>query len=130
MSNLILLKAEIEVDTFRVYSTMDNKQVADSLNTVDRTRNRTSMTATEVYNAIDQTEWAGLTALSQQEIWDILHLGDLNPFGREKARFLSIFGAGDTITALNAARTEDVSRAVEINIGFVREGDVEYVRNN
>ena len=99
---------------------MTDQEVADVLNTIHpapdtRTRDRTSLSASQVYNAIDQANWAALSPAAQQEIWDILHLGNVNPFGREAARFTSIFGAGsDTITALKAARVESITRAQEL----------------
>jgi hypothetical protein len=123
-----IIKTEIDIDPLtRGYSGMSDREIADDMNTKYRERNRTSMTASEIYNQIDQTDWAALTALplQQQEIWDILHLGELNPFGREADRFNAIFGGGsDTIIALNAARKESISRATELGLSFVKEGHV------
>jgi len=83
----------------------DAATAAGELNAVNRTRNRTSMTASEVYNAVDAAEYVALDADEKQEIWDILHLGEINPFGMEATRFTALFGGGsDTITALAAAR--------------------------
>jgi len=133
VANLALLKAEISVDTFRVYSAMDNKQVADSLNTVDRTRNRTSMTGDEVFAAIEsQNVWEGLTSEQRLEFLSLCGRDILNPFGNANVNLVkSIFGSGSvTVSNLQSARLEPVSHATEINIGLVREGDVEYVRNN
>lgn len=134
MADLNILNTEVDTDPLgRNYAGMTDQQVADDLNDDTlRSRNRTAMTPTEVYQNIDQTEWAALSAGDQQEIWDILHLGDpLDPFGREASRFSTIFGGGSaTITALQAARVESVSRATELGIGFVRAGNVQYVRAN
>ena len=83
------------------------------------------MSASEVYNAVDQSEWAGLTVSQQAEIWNILHMGQVNPFGREASRFVTIFGAASvTITALKAARVESITRAVERGLGKVKVGHV------
>lgn len=114
------LRTELAGDPLgRGYSGMSDQEATDDLNSIypapdTRTRNRTSMTASEVYNAVDQGEWAGLSTSQQDEIWNILHMGEVNPFGREAARFQAIFGAGATLTALKAARIESITRAQEL----------------
>ena len=103
----------------------DDAVAADQLNVVNRTQNRVTMTASEVFNAIDTTDYAGLSPEEQQEIWNILHLGEINPFGREATYFTDIFGVQSvTITALKAARKTNVSRAAELGLGRVRAGEV------
>ena len=43
---------------------------------------------------------------------------------------MAIFGGGSaTITALQAARVESITRAQELELPFVREGHVEFARN-
>lgn len=119
------LKDEITGDPLgRSYSGMTNLDLTNSLNTLDRTQDKTSMTASEVYNQIDETEFLALTDSQRQEIWDILHLGDVNPFGLEADRFLAIFTPGATITALNAARVTSISRARELGLPFISLGDI------
>ena len=89
-----------------------DQQIADSLNAETETRNRTSMSGSEVLQAIDGTEYAALSDTDKQYVWDLLHLGTLNPFGVEKTRMQTIFGVGSvTIAALAAARLEAVSWA-------------------
>ena len=114
------LKTEITDDPLsRGYSEMTDQEIAESLNTVDRPRNRTSMTGSEVLNAIDAGEWATRTAEQKQTIWDIVHIGTVNPFGVEATLLTGAFaGAGGaTITALGLARVELISRAAEQGIG-------------
>ena len=133
MANLALLKAEIIVDTFRVYSAMSNEEVADSLNTVDRTINKTSLSGDEVFANIDsRTDWDALTDTQKTQFLAFCGRDSIDPFGSANVELVkAIFGdASATVVNLQAARLEPVSRATEINIGFVREGDVEYVRNN
>lgn len=133
MSNLVLLKAEISSDVFRVYSTMNNKEVADSLNTVDRTRNRTSMTGDEIYNNIDsRADWDALTDVQRGDFLAFCGRDTIDPFASANVETVKrIFGdVSNTVTNLSAARVEAVSRATEINIGFVTEGAVQHVRNN
>ena len=53
-------------------------------------------------------------------------MGDnLNPFGIEATIFNNVFGASNTITALQAARIEQISRATELSLGHVKVGHVE-----
>jgi hypothetical protein len=106
----------------------DDTVAAGQLNEVNRSRNKDSLTGSQVLNAIDHAEFLGKSAEQQQRIWDILHLGELNPFGREADLMTSIFGASATITALQALRVEAVSRAVEIGLGVVKVGHVQEAR--
>jgi len=126
-----ILTTEITGDPLtRGYAGMSDQAVADDLNTVYRSQNRTSMTASEVYNAVNAGEWAALSAADKEEVWNVVHLGTINPFGREATVFTSIFGGGSTtIGALAAARVESVSRGTELGVGVVGEGDIWDVRN-
>ena len=98
---------------------MTDQELVDSLNAVNRSRDRTSMTASEVLNAVDKTEWVALIDAERQQIWDILHMGEVNPFGIEADLFQDIFGGSTTITALQAIRVEAISRAQELGVGVV-----------
>jgi hypothetical protein len=124
------LRIEITTDPLaRGYSGMTNLQVADNMNVVDRTTNKTTMTGTEVMNAINKTEFNALTAANRQMVWNIIHMGNINPYGIEADLFIDMFGGGSTtITTLAALRKNDVSRGQELGIGNVREGDVEGAR--
>ena len=117
--DLDALKAELTNDPLvRGYSGMSDQAAADDLNGVYRTRNRSSMTASEVLNAVDAGEYTVLTAGNKDRLWQLLAIGELNPFGVEATLMIGIFGAGSvTITALQAARQEAVSRAVELELG-------------
>lgn len=128
--NIDILKTEITTDPLtRGYSGMSDLATALDLNTVYRTTDKTSMTGTEVFNAIDKAEFNALTATNKKLIWDIIHLGEINPFGLESDLFVDIFGGGSTtITDLQALRKNNVSRGVELGIGNVREGNVQEAR--
>lgn len=114
----------------RGYSGMTDAQATDSLNdTLDRERNRTSMTGSEVLNAVNNTEYLALSASDKDRVWQLLHLGTLNPFGVEADLLLDIFGGGSTtITALVVARKEIISRGAELGLGVVKEGQVQRAR--
>lgn len=127
MANLALLKAEIALDPLgRGYSGMSDLQIAESLmDVIDQTRDKVSMSASEVFNAIDKAQWDGLTDAQRLKIMDILHMGTVNPFGLEQSIFVGVFGGGSaTILALAVARVENVSQAVKLGLGNVREGSV------
>jgi len=77
------------------------------------------MTASQVANQIDVVELNALTADQQVRVWNVLHLGEINPFGVEVTLLEDIFGPSTTITNLKTARIERISRAQEIRIGKV-----------
>ncbi|HUT92498.1 MAG TPA: hypothetical protein VMY37_23595 [Thermoguttaceae bacterium] len=128
--NIAALKAELLAGHPGTGAYDDDAAVAaGQLNAVNRTRNRASMTGSEIINAVVPSEWNALTDAERQTVWNILHLGDVNPFGVEATLLTSTFGAGSaTITALAAARKDDVSRADELGLGTVYPGHVENAR--
>ena len=130
MANIALLKAELAAghpDTGDYDA--DSVAAAAQGNLVNRTQNRATMTASEVYNEIVPAEYTPLSVEDKAEVWNIIHLGTLNPFGLEATRLTDIFGAGSaTIAALKAARKTDVSRFVEIGVGSVWPGEVTQAR--
>lgn len=123
------LTAELSGDPLgRGYSGMSDAEVMTDINTANRSVNRASMTPSEVLNAIDIAEWDALTGDQQRQIWDVLHIGDINPFGVEATIFTSVFGVSATTTALQAARTETVSRAAELGLGLIYPGHIQTAR--
>lgn len=124
-----ILKAELTVDPLaRGYSGMSDRAATDDLNTIYRTTNKAMMTGTEVFNAIDKAEFNALSATNKRMVWDILHLGELNPFGLEADLFQDIFGVSTTIISLQALRVNNVGRGVELGIGIVKLGHVQMAR--
>jgi len=130
--NIAILESELLTDPLGVgYAGLDDAAAAAALNALTRQRDVTSLAHTIVYNAIDQSDWSGLTNAGRQEVWDILHLGGdgLNPWGREADRFIALFGGGSaTITTLAALRVESISRGDELGIGRVKPGHVAEAR--
>lgn len=124
------LKAELTDDPLtRGYSGMTDAEAATSLNAVNREKNKASMTGSEIINALDKTEYLALSDADKDKVWQICHLGTVNPFGVEAEIFIDIFNVPSaSITALQAARKDDVSRAVEKDLGFVRVGHVQQAR--
>jgi len=109
----------------RVYSAMTDEEAAADLNTVYRTRNRTSMSGDELFQQTNATEWAGLTEVKQNQWLAFCGRDSIDPFAAANVQFVqNIFGAGATVSALLAARLEDVSRATELGLSRVREGTI------
>lgn len=125
-----VLKDELTVDPLgRNYGAMSDEEAADSLNAKNRTRNRAVMSASEVLNAVDQTEYAALTAEKKAALWGLLGIGQLNPFGVEAQIMLQLFGpTSQTISALQELRSENISRGVELGLGHIKVGHVQEAR--
>lgn len=132
-SELTILSSELINDPLaRGYASMTNAEVVTSLRDVyDRSRIRNWMESSEVFQAINLTEFNALTDLRQRNVMSVLSFGRLNPQGREADMFVNYFGAGSaTITALQAARLQNINRATEIGIPNVYEPDVATVRGS
>lgn len=108
----------------------DDAVAAGQLHAVNCERDRTSMTGSEVLNAVDDDEWMALSDADKRTVWDIVHLAMVNPHGVEARLMLSVFDAAEspTIAALLVARKESVSRATEIGLGHVGVGNVAEAR--
>jgi len=104
----------------------DAATAATEINAVNRSRNKTLMTGSEILNNVDASEWGTRSADQKQVVWDVVHLGDINPFGVEATLITAAFdGAGGvTLAALGAARVESISRATELGLGRVVVGNV------
>jgi hypothetical protein len=134
MANINLLNTEVDTDPLgRGYAGMTDQQLADSLNAADRSRNRVSMSGDEVFQSLDsQATWDALTDAARSNFLSFCARDNIDPFGAANVALVtSIFGTPSaTLTNLNNARTELVSRATELGIGSVTVGDVQYVRAN
>ena len=124
------LRAHIDADPdVRGYAGMDDGEVAVSLNTETKIRNKTSMSGSEVLQSVDTTEFLALTDAEENRLWGLLGMSSLDPFGQEAQAMIKIFGAGsDTITNLQAERVETVTDGVFYNFGYVLEGHVTKAR--
>lgn len=138
MADIQALKTEVTTDPLaRGYAGMTEQQVADSLNTVNRTRIKASLTGDEVFNAADPAELAalakGLPDAREQFLMflTICARESVNPAGNATTRLIrEIFGAGSTtLSNLGTLRNEAVSRGVEIGFGTVGGGDVTEARS-
>lgn len=132
MANVDILKIELDTDPLgRGYAAMSYDDIIGSLRLKNRIINiEGTLPATVVANVIDPAEFNTLTSLLEQRVWNILHLGEINPFGIEAAVFISVFGAGSTTIAnLQALRRKTVSREEELGIAPLRLGEVQEARS-
>ena len=108
----------------RGYAGMTDEEAAADLNISNRTRNRTSMTGDEVFQATDAVEFAGLgsgqgNSVDDQSHWLSFCGRDIiAPFAGANVQFVTdIFTAGSTTLAnLQAARLESITRAEELGV--------------
>lgn len=128
--NLAALKAELTTGHPETGAYSGNATAAaGELNALNRTTPRVAVTGSDVLNAIDKAEFLAKTAEDRQLVWNVLHLGEINPWGVEADLLVGIFGAGSaTITALVEIRLEDISRAEELGFGEVAPGHVQRAR--
>ena len=125
------LKDELINDPLvRGYAAMTDEEAAADLNTVYRTRNRTSMTGDELFQQTDSEEWSGLTEAKQSQWLAFCGRDSIDPFASANVALVQdIFGFGaGTLIALNAARLESISRADELGLGEVKIGHVQEAR--
>ncbi len=132
------LKDELAPDPLaRGYSGMTDEEAAADLNTSYRTRNRTSMTGDEIAQQADPAEFNELDDGSTNNTADVkshwLALcgrETINPFANANAQLvIAIFGGGSTsVSNLNAARVESITRGEELGLGKVKPGHVQDAR--
>ncbi len=128
---LVVLKNELDNDPLgRGYQAMDEQSVVDDLKTEYRSRIRSAMSSTEVFQAVDKAEFLALADGHQNLIMNIMSFGSINPQGKEADIFIQLFGVqSQTVQQLSSDRQEPVSRAIELGIGGLRAGDVQGARN-
>lgn len=128
------LASETNMDPLgRGYAAMSNAEVAVDMNTAYRTRQLEQLEQGTVYNSIVPGEFALLSADEQAEVWNIVQIGGpslwIRPGDLARERMLAFFGVGTTTRAnLIAAASEDISRGVELGLGWIRESDVHKAR--
>ena len=130
--NIAKLKIELTADPLtRGYAGMTDQQAADSLNTVDRTVNLSSISGDDTFASTDGTEFAALTDLKKQLWLAFCGRETIDPFGTANVAFVTfVFGGGSTTVAnLAALRTFQSSRANELGLGTVQPAHVDQANN-
>jgi hypothetical protein len=132
-----ILHDELTLDPLaRGYAGMTHVEAAADLNTVYRTRNRTAMSGSEIFENTDPAEFAALpegadvagkaTRNKKMEWLSFCGIDSVDPFGPAAQFVINVFGSGSTtVSNLAVARVETISRAEELGLGVVTPGDVE-----
>ena len=123
----LALKAEITNDPVALgYSGKTDAQIADLLNNKVRSKNRLTVTADQLIQAIVWTEWDSLTASQKQQLQLIVGAGVVSVNNTNvRTALLAMFGAGSTTRAnLLALAVMPTSRADELGFGIVEYWDV------
>lgn len=131
-ANIAILTTELSSDPLaRGYSGMDDATAAASLNTADRSVERTLVPSHEVYEQIVPSEWGALQNVEKDRIGQILSMGIVNVQGANtRAAFAAAFSAGTTTRSnLLAYQTRPASRAEELGLPQVKAGHVEQARS-
>lgn len=131
MADLNALKAELDADPLdRGYSGMSDAAAAMDLNTEYRTRKVPSVSGQDLFEAVDATDFAGLSDAQKTLLYAIIGMGTILVNGTNtKTALLAMFGPGTpTRSNLATLQTESVSRAVELGLGRVKVGYVQRVR--
>ena len=133
MADIDKLRAELVADPLlRGYAGMTNTQAVQSIRAVNRSVERPTVSGSEVFNAVVPAEFDALLVTQQGRVRDVWGLGDaidVRSGTSTRAVLLSAFGAGTTTRAnLIAVVTRTVSRADELGLGAVFEGDVARAR--
>lgn len=121
------LRNEIQADPLaRGYAGLTDAAVADSLNTVNRTVDRTVIPTYEIINATVPADWTALSAAEKQRYQTLTGAGQIDASNPNvRAAFLAMFAAGTTTRAnLAAIQSKTMSRADELGLGTVTPGDV------
>lgn len=126
-----ILSQELSLDPVGIgYANMSDAEVAASLNTENRSAVVTAVSGSDVLNATDDAEFAVLSAEQKAEWLSLCAVDSIDVSnGVAKALEAALFGSGTTTRSnLQSLKTRLVSRANEIGLGLVREGDVTRAR--
>lgn len=131
MPNIAALKAELLAGHpgTGAYNA-DDELAAGEGNVVNRTRNKTSVTGDEIFDATDGPEFSALSDLKKQLWLAFCGRETIDPFGSANVAFVQfLFGGGSTtIGNLGPLRIDSVSRFVELGLGFISPGHITEAR--
>lgn len=132
MTRIDDIKVELDTDSLvRGYAGMTDEQVTVDLNTVYRTKVKSSVSGAQAFQVTDSGEFDALSDAARSEWLSLCAIESVDPANGTPAAGTAtrLFGGGSvTVAALNDFRTDDVSRAVELGVGSVTIGDVQNAR--
>lgn len=130
-----IIRAEIDADPLgRGYAGFTHAQVATDLNKLYRTRQFEFMSGDQIAQAIDATEFAGLSDLQKVALLAYLGGGRDSGIRPGSGNFITrlltnIFGSGSTTLANFAGvKLESITRATELGLSNVTPGLVKEAR--
>jgi len=110
----------------------DDQLAADQINALDVSRIKANMTGAQIIDSVDSTEYAALSDNKKAQFLSFTSGNEtINPAqgGIAQEILVDIFGGGSvTITTLGLLRQETISRATELDFGFVIIGDIQNAR--
>lgn len=123
------IKSELTDDPLsKDYSGMSDKEFSNSLNKIDRSINRNTLSPGKAQAAVILSEYNNLTQV-QRDLWQAI-LSDSIDINNEniQTQISNIWADGITRNNLDNLKTIQVSRATELGIGKVKIGDVQQGR--
>lgn len=141
MSYITELRAELDADPATLgYAAIITAAAGDEAlanvnlaaeinNTSLRTKNKASLTGSQVLEATDATEFAALADGAKSQWLALCGISSIDPFGAAVSIVQNLFGGGSvTATNLQALRVDSISRAQELGFPTVLEGHIEMAR--
>ena len=111
------------------YTGLTDAEAATALNLVNISTPKTSMSGSELLDAQDAVEFIALTDAKKAQWLALCGIGSVDPYGQAVEVVKDIWGnSSTTVSNLAAARTTLASRASQLGIGKVREGEVARAR--
>lgn len=124
------LRDELSNDPLnRGYGTMSDTEAAADLNSKYRSRTVTRLGGGEVFDLADPTGFDGLNS-AQQNMWAyVCSIEPVDPSGIVQTVAENLFGPNSTtVSNIQNAQTEAISRAQELGLGTVKGYDVAKAR--
>ena len=111
------------------YNGMTDAQILTSLRVKNIPRDKSVMTGKEIFAQQNSADYAALSDAKKQQWISLTSHDGIDPFGPAVQVVLDIWGGGSTtISNLQSARVELISRAQELGLGLINEGDVKHSR--
>lgn len=102
------------------------------MSAVDRTVDVPTLSGSQLFEAIDDTEWQTLTADQKSDVQFVVSLGDtiqISPGTKARAMIArALSGQVNSLANLGVLGSKTVSRAEEIGLGRVTIGDIQSAR--
>lgn len=127
--DLNVLRAELDSNP-GLYGAMSDVEVERELNAVDKQETRQYVSGSEIYNAVNDAEYAGLSDAQKDVLRSMASIDQIDTSsGVAKADIqFALAGQATSIANLQALKTTLVSRASQLGLGRVRIGDVTNAR--